>query len=874
MNNYLGIDLGTTNSVASTVNMQNNKINTPIIKINRITGIGRNGFQYEKKEILPSYYSEKKVDNENIVIIGDYAKEIHQTQPYNAVKSVKSQMGRKFLQENPDKTPESVSAEILKHIKLGVEKELYSNESEVVIAVPASFDPIQRHATLRSAEMAGFNVRDQKGEYREDILISEPEAVLYNVINQVQKGEIHIDVDFTTNKKILVFDIGGGTLDVTIHDVVRNKEIPEIFDVKPIAISRYSQIAGDTFDNEVAKVLLNRYSEEFKEFDENLYKQIISQKELYMANMETYAEDLKFSINSKNYIQTSRGIEFNRQEEVEYGGSMSNGYSSEETIKISEYEEILSSLLGKNFVFDDYKKFNNIDDKQNIIYPVLDVLSEASKTLGDVKIDAVILNGGMSKFYLIEERISEFFGINAIKVSDPDKSVAQGASVYHYYLKNSNLKNLETFTSEPKKKFDFVDVTEEKIAGIRTTSNILGDNIYLGLRGENVHLLAQRGQELPYISEKVHSFEILAGQTKVQLPLKSFDGKAYKTIAVASVDIDKKMTEEKMDIMLNISRSQIITLELFQNQKRVAKMALQLGEQQTIQKLGSRVISTDGMRVNAKSEVINLVKKAEAQNNNNNAKQITQIINSLKNCLNPQDFADEIVSKLNSTKNEVVKGTLLRLAKELAPKWTDAQKLQLESSCLYILNRLNTGVELKGMAIQTTTIAITVLKYGKTKKTLETLDNLCKNPKLRTPLLHTLGHLGHNENFIYNCFIDDYDSGKVMHETLKAITLCLYNNEKTQINLKEVFEVSKNLIQSTGDTHEFNLAILALGISGNRLDLKEEVLEVFSEIKKYKDQEGIKIAISSENSRNIISNLLSGQKLEEVEEEYLLSVLS
>ena len=73
---------------------------------------------------------------------------------------------------------------------------------------------------------------------------------------------------------------------------------------------------------------------------------------------------------------------------------------------------------------------------RNIIYPILDVLNKAAEKLGTNKvvIDAVILNGGMSKFYMVVDRLKKFFGFDPIVVIDPDQAVARGAAVYHYYL--------------------------------------------------------------------------------------------------------------------------------------------------------------------------------------------------------------------------------------------------------------------------------------------------------------------------------------------------------------------------------------------------------------------------------------------------------
>lgn len=114
----------------------------------------------------------------------------------------------------------------------------------------------------------------------------------------------------------------------------------------------------------------------------------------------------------------------------------STGYAYDDTFTQSEIEEILSVFMAPELKFDDYKRIEQITDTENIIYPVLDVLHKASEKLGtdNVVVDEVIVNGGMSKFYMVTDRLKEFFGFEPIVALDPDQAVARGAAVYHYYL--------------------------------------------------------------------------------------------------------------------------------------------------------------------------------------------------------------------------------------------------------------------------------------------------------------------------------------------------------------------------------------------------------------------------------------------------------
>ena len=111
------------------------------------------------------------------------------------------------------------------------------------------------------------------------------------------------------------------------------------------------------------------------------------------------------------------------------------GYAYDDSFTQEAVEKILQPFLGKNLQLADYKKIDSLQDTKNIIYPVLDVLQKSATKLGDeVKVDAVIVNGGMSKFYMVTDRLREFFGLEPIVALDPDQAVARGAAVYHLSL--------------------------------------------------------------------------------------------------------------------------------------------------------------------------------------------------------------------------------------------------------------------------------------------------------------------------------------------------------------------------------------------------------------------------------------------------------
>ena len=261
---YTGIDLGTTNSAICYGYLDGeNKLRTQICKVSRL---GKEGGT-ESKETLPSvvYY---KVDNKNKSvreIVGDFAKNQYGKKYGSVVKSAKNFMGDttpiSLDEKIGDKLPEEVSASVLKHLILGMKDKLTLSEipKDVIITIPASFDSDQCKATLKAGELAGLNVKDENGNYKNNILLYEPKAVIYNISNMVSLGEIPKNIiDFSTKKNVMVFDLGGGTLDVALYEV-HNSEKMNFPIIDELAVGRYTRIGGDDFDQLLAKDLVDKF---------------------------------------------------------------------------------------------------------------------------------------------------------------------------------------------------------------------------------------------------------------------------------------------------------------------------------------------------------------------------------------------------------------------------------------------------------------------------------------------------------------------------------------------------------------------------------------------------------------------------------------
>ena len=835
----LGIDLGTTNSVVAVASEEQGRINTPVIKTKRVVSMGARGNpRIEKKELLPSYvgYDAGEMD----VFVGDYAKVLCQTRPYAVAKSIKSQMGESHVSipgwsdTCPDQTPEAVASRILAQIKHEV-GELYDGipVDETVITVPASFNPAQREATMRAAELAGFKVRGQDGNYRQELLLSEPEAVVYDVMNQVENGTILLPVDFTEPKLVMVFDIGGGTLDITIHIINRDAENPKILDIKPIATNRYCTIAGDSFDLQLANAMMEQYQKDYHK-DSTVARELERDREKLMPAMLQYAEELKVDISE--YVQTQRSCkkEISKEKSMGWGGEMPNGYSCESDITIAEVENILKPLLGQQYIYEDYKRVNQITDNGTILTPVLDVLQKASKKLhtDDLVIDAVILNGGMSCFYLIVDRLTEFFGFRPIQVSDPDKSVAQGAAVYHYYLRTcrgqmSNKKSvfdIDKDNQQGQEKIQFVSDNCQMTKGIRTKGNVLNESLYVGTKNGSVVELAQSGQDLPCTGE-VSGFELPAGQTRLQIPIKQKEGNTYQKIACGSISVPEATHNSRMvTVSYQISEKGMLFLETWSQGKCLGMMNLVLGrEESKYGKKGKNLVAPAGAKLHPANELSSLKKlvdQLKKQQRNKEAQRktlgkIATIKKSIQNCGNPEEFSKGLLELFQDNSAYMV-WNVMPVARQLCGYWTQQERAILVSHC-----RQNLQIELSGYGAQNigiNAVQETIRTLGECGTQLDCacLDRLKGKRTYRTALLSVYAKQGMEHQWIYECFKRDWQRGFNMVDTTRAVGISVYQMAEGQEIRLDLNKVAHEVMDVAEDgrisREELVAAIMTLGL--------------------------------------------------------------
>lgn len=336
----VGIDLGTTNSLIAYF-----ADGEPKIIPNRLG-----------KNLTPSVVS---VDEEGNVYVGETAKERMSLYPDSVAQTFKRSMGteREYILSGKHFKPEELSSMILRALKEDAEAFLGEEITEAVISVPAYFDDKRRKATKRAGELAGLTV---------ERMISEPTAaaVAYGLYDRTQ------------DTRFLVFDLGGGTFDVSILELYHN-----ILEVRAVAGDNY--LGGEDFTEVMAKLFLQK---------KKLQMQNLTEKE--QVRLYRQAEKAKFAISDQSQVTMS----FLRGEET-----------LEEQITYKEYEAACEELLMK------------------IREPVKKSLADAGLKLSDI--DEVLLIGGATRLSVVRDFLIRLFRKFPDTRMNPDEAVALGAAV-------------------------------------------------------------------------------------------------------------------------------------------------------------------------------------------------------------------------------------------------------------------------------------------------------------------------------------------------------------------------------------------------------------------------------------------------------------
>ena len=347
MSKIIGIDLGTTNSCVAVLEAGEAKV-IPNPEGNRTT---------------PSIVCKKNGET----IVGDAAKRQAETNP-NTIRSIKRLMGtnEKVEMEGKKYTPEEISAMILTNLKETAEKYLGEKVTKAVITVPAYFNDAQRQATKNAGKIAGLEV---------ERIINEPTAasLAYGFDKQDKM------------QTILVYDLGGGTFDVSILELGDG-----VYEVKSTAGN--NRLGGDDFDERIINYLVETFRKE-NGID-------LSTDKMAMQRLKEAAEKAKKDLSGVTTTQIS--CPFITQGE--------NGpLHLDVTLTRAKFESLISDLV------------------ESTLKPVQDALKEAKLKKEDI--DHVILVGGSTRIPMVQELVKKELGKEPNRSVNPDEVVAMGAAI-------------------------------------------------------------------------------------------------------------------------------------------------------------------------------------------------------------------------------------------------------------------------------------------------------------------------------------------------------------------------------------------------------------------------------------------------------------
>ncbi len=348
MGKVIGIDLGTTNSCVAIM-----EGSEPIVIPSA-----------EGERTTPSVVGFSKAKER---LVGRVARRQAITNPERTVLSVKRQMGTNYKVniDDHDYTPQEISAFVLQKLKTDAESYLGHKVSKAVITVPAYFTDAQRQATKDAGTIAGLEV--------------------LRIINEPTAAALAYGFDDDKNQNILVFDLGGGTFDVSILEIGDG-----VFEVK--ATSGNNKLGGDDFDNKIIDWLV----EEFKR-DNGMD---LRNDKMAMHRLKEAAEK------AKHELSAAMSTELN----IPYITATGEGpLHLEQTLTRAKFNEMTADLVEKT------------------MGPLRRALKDSG--LKAAEIDKVILVGGSTRIPAVQDAIEKFIGKEPFKGINPDEVVAIGAAI-------------------------------------------------------------------------------------------------------------------------------------------------------------------------------------------------------------------------------------------------------------------------------------------------------------------------------------------------------------------------------------------------------------------------------------------------------------
>ena len=348
MGKIIGIDLGTTNSCVAVY-----EGSEPIVIPNP-----------EGARTTPSVVAFSKTGER---MVGQVAKRQAITNPDRTIISIKREMGTGYKKTVDSKayTPQEISAMILQKLKADAESYLGTTVSQAVITVPAYFSDAQRQATKDAGKIAGLEV--------------------LRIINEPTAAALAYGMDKEANQKIMVFDLGGGTFDVSILEISDG-----VFEV--LATNGDTKLGGDDFDQRVIDWMADKFQRE-NGID-------LRRDKMVLQRLRDAAEKAKIELSGMT--STSINLPF-------ITATAEGPLHFEATLTRAEFDKITADLVERSMV------------------PTKKALADAGLNVN--QIDKVLLVGGSTRIPAVQEAVKKFIGKDPFKGINPDECVAIGAAI-------------------------------------------------------------------------------------------------------------------------------------------------------------------------------------------------------------------------------------------------------------------------------------------------------------------------------------------------------------------------------------------------------------------------------------------------------------
>jgi len=465
---YIGIDVGTSNTVVSWYNTV-----TKSAQALELLQTDASHSQVRNKTIPSAIF----LTEENEPWFGTISKHINEIHIANRiVKSWKISLGTEQIFQIGPVTykPYHFAKMLLIYIKNQLD-EFFGNEDEktAVFSLPASASNSMREDMQKAIFESGFSINVPV------LFLDEPTAALNNFLNMQNTGRIPPNLlDLSEPKNIMVYDIGAGTVDVTIHKVYLNNF--GVLNSEQISISRFNKCAGDTFDHLFVKNYLEPYLH---------HNCKISSEELEVLYpvLRNIAERTKIELCQiySNKKMTGQRISY---DSIKYsivkatiGTTM---HSIMTDITLQEYIDCVSSLLKPSSI-----------EQNNIGYPIYSAINRANYNLQrEFEIDAILFNGGMSYAPFVQDCVSQILkDKRVLKISDYATAVSQGAALIAY----------ESFITSDA----LISNQNERKRGYENKS-ILAESLYLKESIGTFIPLIKQGTPLPFQNDNLEKMTV------------------------------------------------------------------------------------------------------------------------------------------------------------------------------------------------------------------------------------------------------------------------------------------------------------------------------------------------------------------------------